>query len=397
MVLRRVPQEIWVLVVAAFAIALGYGLIAPILPQFARSFDVGFAAASAIVTVFALVRLIFAPGGGALVRRFGERSVYLVGLSIVAVSTGAVAFAQTYWQLMIFRGIGGVGSVLFTVSSMGLLARLSPPDIRGRVASLYGSAFLLGNILGPSLGSAMSGLGYQLPFLLYAGALGIATAVVAIFLSGTRLDQRTSPTREVATLDLRDALKDSAYRALLASSFANGWSNFGVRIALLPLMAAAVPGLGAAWAGIALTAFALGNVLMQQLTGRLVDARGRRPTILIGLAATGTVTFAFGWTTTLPLFLGLSVLAGMGTAFIAPAQQATLSDVLGRDRRGGQAVAAVSMAGDFGSVSGSLLSGLVADLVGFGWAFALTGVVLWAASIPWLRAREPMARKLVQV
>ena len=36
----KVPREIWVLVVAAFIIALGYGLIAPLLPQFIVSFDV---------------------------------------------------------------------------------------------------------------------------------------------------------------------------------------------------------------------------------------------------------------------------------------------------------------------------------------------------------------------
>ena len=57
----RVPVEIWILVAAAFLIALGYGLVAPILPQFAQSFDVGVMAASAIVSIFAFVRLVFAP------------------------------------------------------------------------------------------------------------------------------------------------------------------------------------------------------------------------------------------------------------------------------------------------------------------------------------------------
>ena len=388
MVLRRIPKEIWVLVMAAFAIALGYGLIAPILPQFARSFDVGFAAAAAIVTVFALVRLAFAPGGGALVQRFGERRVYLVGLGIVAVSTGAVAFAQSYWQLLLFRGLGGVGSVMFTVSSMGLLARLSPPDIRGRTSSLYGSAFLLGNILGPSLGSAMHGLGYQLPFLLYAGALGVATAIVAVFLSTEQLAAPTptrSPPRPCRSARRWATRLPGAAGVQLRQRL----SNFGVRIALLPLMAAAIPTLGAAWAGIALTSFAVGNVVLQQLTDAS-STGGARPTVLTGLVFTGLVTFVFGWTTSLPVFLGLSVLAGMGTAFIAPAQQATLSDVLGRERRGGHAVAAVSMSGDLGSVAGSLVSGFVADLLGFGWAFALTGAVLFSAALPWLRAREPM-------
>lgn len=38
---QPIPREIWILVSAAFIIALGFGLIAPILPQYARSFDVG--------------------------------------------------------------------------------------------------------------------------------------------------------------------------------------------------------------------------------------------------------------------------------------------------------------------------------------------------------------------
>ena len=63
---QPVPAEIWVLVAAAFLIALGFGIVAPILPQFAQSFDVGVMAASAIVSVFAFVRLIFAPAGGAI-------------------------------------------------------------------------------------------------------------------------------------------------------------------------------------------------------------------------------------------------------------------------------------------------------------------------------------------
>ncbi len=59
-----IPREIWVMVVAAFVIALGFGIVAPILPQYAASFDVGLTAASAIVTVFALARMasVRAPG-----------------------------------------------------------------------------------------------------------------------------------------------------------------------------------------------------------------------------------------------------------------------------------------------------------------------------------------------
>ena len=58
---------------AAFLIALGFGLVAPVLPQFATTFGVGNTEASVIVAIFAFMRLVFAPAGGALIGRLGER------------------------------------------------------------------------------------------------------------------------------------------------------------------------------------------------------------------------------------------------------------------------------------------------------------------------------------
>ncbi|WP_300078922.1 MFS transporter, partial [Propioniciclava sp.] len=111
----QIPKEIWVLVAAALLIALGFGLVAPVLPQYAASFDVGVAAASAIVTVFAVTRLAFAPATGPLMARFGERWTYVAGLFVVALSSLGCAFAQGYWDLLFWRGLGGLGSVTFTV------------------------------------------------------------------------------------------------------------------------------------------------------------------------------------------------------------------------------------------------------------------------------------------
>ena len=83
----RLPIEIWVLAGANVVIALGYGVVAPVLPQYARNFGVSISAATFVITAFALMRLIFAPPSGALVQKLGERPVYLTGLLIVAVST----------------------------------------------------------------------------------------------------------------------------------------------------------------------------------------------------------------------------------------------------------------------------------------------------------------------
>ncbi len=377
-----VPREIWVLVAAALIIALGFGLIAPILPQYAASFDVGLAAASAIVTVFALTRMAFAPAAGGIIARFGERRAYLAGLLIVALSSLMCALAGSYTELMIWRALGGTGSVLFTVSAMGLIVRLAPPEARGRTSALYGSAFLLGNIIGPVLGTFLAVLGYQVAFAIYAASVFAAFLVVMVFLRTDATAPALTDTRP--TMTLREALRLPDYRALLISGFANGWATFGVRIALVPLMAAHVATLGAPMAGVALTVMALGNVAGQQVTGRLVDARGRRPMLMAGLLTAGLATAAFGWSTTIPVFLALSAVAGFGSSMIQPASQALLADVIGRDRNGGQALSTFSMAADTGTIVGTLVAGFIADAFGFGWAFTLTGLALLIALVPWL-------------
>ena len=101
----RLPREIWILVGGSFIVAIGMGIVSPALPAFATSFDVGVTAASFIVSAFAFMRLAFAPVSGRLVAWFGERPIYVWGISIVGVSSAACAFADSYWQLLVFLSL----------------------------------------------------------------------------------------------------------------------------------------------------------------------------------------------------------------------------------------------------------------------------------------------------
>ncbi len=385
-----IPGEIRVLVAAAFVIAIGFGLVAPVLPAYARSFDVGVAAASVVVSAFAFFRLVFAPVGGALVSRLGERPIYLSGLLIVAASSLATAFADSYWQLLLFRGLGGIGSTMFTVSAMALLVRLAPPTIRGRVSSAYASSFLIGGMVGPLAGGALASLGLRVPFIVYAVALVIAAASVAIRLSGSSL--RPDPGAPVnPPMLLREALASPAYRASLASGFANGWSNFGVRVAILPQFAVAVH--NETWvAGLALAVAAVGTALTLQVAGRLADQIGRRPLVMAGLAITALGLGLMGLSGDLLVLLVLSAISGLGAGLVNPGQQATVADLVGSERSGGTVLAAFQMAQDSGAIVGPILIGLIADAFGFGWAFAITGLISALAIGPWLRAGETLHR-----
>ena len=382
----RVPTEIWVMVVAAFVIAVGYGLIAPVLPRFAESFDVSVTAATIVVSIFAVFRLLFAPAGGALIDKLGERPVYISGVLIVALSTLAVATANSYWQLIIYRGLGGIGSVMFTVSAASLIVRLAPPKIRGRVSSYYGGAFLIGNVIGPLLGGLLAEIAIWVPFVAYGVVLIIAAVVVGVFLSGASL-RRDPATPALPVMTVPEALRDSAFRSALGSSFANGWTNFGVRVSILPLFAATIA--TQTWvAGAALTAFAVGNASILLFAGRITDRIGRRRPIIVGLLVAGSLTAVLGLADSIWLLITLCALAGLGSGILNPAQQATVADIVGPERAAGKVIATFMMLSDFGAIVGPILVGLIVDTAGYSLGFALSGLMMIAAAIGWLPARE---------
>jgi MFS family permease len=385
---QKLPRDIKVMLAAAFLIALGFGLVAPVLPQFATTFGVGNTEASVIVAIFAFMRLVFAPAGGALIGRLGERPVYVMGLLIVAASTAACAFAQDYWQLLLFRGLGGAGSVMFTVASMALVVRLAPPESRGRVSGAYASAFLIGNVCGPIVGGLLAGFGLRVPFLAYAAALVVAAVVVQTQLSHQR--QGSGPKQDRADMPLAEALAAGTYRTALLSSFVNGWATFGVRMATVPLFAVAALGSGPEAAGFALAVFAAGNAAALTFSGRLADTLGRKPMMVTGLLVAGASTAAIGFTSELGWFLAASALAGVGSGLFGPAQQAAVADVIGNGRSGGKVLAVYQMTSDVGAIVGPVLAGALADRLGYGWAFGVTGGIMLVAACTWLATRESL-------
>ncbi len=386
----RLPGEVWILITANFVIALGYGVVSPVLPQYARNFGVTISAATFVITAFAAMRLCFAPVSGLLVQRLGERRVYVTGILIVSLSTGACAFAQNYWQLLVFRSLGGIGSTMFFVSSLGLMIRVSPEDARGRVAGMFSTAFLVGSVGGPVLGSLTAGLGLSTPFIIYGFALLVAAAVVFFSLRNSSLAAPELHTEPAVTL--RVALRQRAYRAALLSNFSTGWSVFGLRMALVPLFVDEVLGHGARMAGVALAVFAAGNVSAVIPSGYLSDRVGRRTLLIVGLSVSGVATAVVGWASSFPLFLAGAFVAGAAAGMFSSPQQAAVADIIGSKARAGTALAAFQMMADLGSIVGSFGVGEIAQHLSFGAAFMISGGILLVAAAGWVLAPETRRR-----
>lgn len=385
------PREVWVLTAANFAIALGYGLVAPALPTFARSFDVSVTAASFVISAFAVARLVFAPASGRLVTLLGERRVYLTGLAIVAITTGACALASNYWQLLTLRTLSGIGSTMFTVSAVGLLIRFTPAPLRGRASGLWGTSFLLGSVTGPLVGGGLIVISLRAPFVVYAASLLVAMAIVWMFLRRPTVEVEPAE-GAVEAIGLRAALRHRSYVASLISGFASGWAMFGVRMALLPLFVVEALGQPEAFVGTAFAVFGAANVVMLLVSGKLSDRWGRKPLVLAGLAVSAVGMAWVGFTENVPAFLIATVVAGLGSGLLAPPQQATVADIIGNKARGGAVLAASQMALDVGAIVGPVVAGILADELSYGAAFALTGALLVVAVVAWLPARETLPR-----
>jgi len=381
--LAGLPTEVRALIIVAFMVALGYGIVAPAIPLFARQFGVGKAAAGAVISAFALMRLLTAPFVGRLVNAFGERVMLATGIIVVAISSLLAGFAQEYWQLLVLRGIGGVGSIMFSVSAASILIRVTPSHLRGRAQGAWAGSFLIGMIAGPAVGTVAT-FSLRAPFFLYAGTLVVAGTLALSTLRHSKFFATKQVERE-APLPLQVALRNRAYVAALAASFAGDWAVVGARSAIVPQFVTDRLELGAGWVYAAFLVVSIVSGALLLPFGRVADSRGRRPVILIGLVI-GAVGFIL--LPTVPTVVGLLVamaLLGVAGAADSVAPGALMGDVVGG--RGGTVVAVFQMSGDLGAVIGPVAAGWIAD--GFGYpATFLVSAAVSIAPLP-LVARAP--------
>ena len=370
------------LTAVAFSVAIGFGIVAPVIPLYAREFGVGVAAAGAVVSVFAGMRLVSGLLGGRLVDRFSERSVLTVGLGIVAVSSLLAGTAQSYTQLLVMRGVGGIGSAMFTVSAFALMYRVVTPDLRGRAAGLIQGGFLLGGIAGPAVGGLLAEISLRAPFFVYAVTLGAAAVIswFALRRAAHARRERTGEAPDVEPTSLRTALRSRAYIAALVTQVGTGWALFGIRSSLIPLFVADSLGLPARWVGLGFVISAAVQGALLLPAGRFVDTVGRRPAMVGGGAvAAGAITMLAVWPTPGGFLISMA-LYGAGAALLGTAPAAVVGDVVGT--RGGTVVAVSQMASDLGAIVGPLVAGLLVQSGSYALAFGVTaGVVALGAVV----------------
>ncbi len=388
--LAGLPREVAVLSVIAFFVAIGFGIVIPAIPVFGRSFGVSAFAASSVVSVFALMRFVSSPISGKLVDLFGEKRVLASGLIIVSISSLLSGFAQTFTELLIWRGAGGVGSAMFTVSAFSLILRLAKPNQRGRAVSAFNGGFLIGGLAGPAVGGIVISISLRAPFFVYAVSLMFAAATAIIMLKKASLydvSKDDIENNKEGIFAFIKALKIQPYAAALSVNLATGFISFGLRSAILPIFV--VEGLlqKPSLIAIGFLVTSITQAIFLSRAGRTTDDVGRKPSMIIG---TSSILFAVVILIILPTTVGFLLsmaIGGIAAAFMGAAPAAVVGDVIG-NKKSGSLIAGFQMTTDFGSIVGPLVAGYLVDQAGFNWAFASGAVVAIFALVLSLTMKE---------
>ena len=370
---KDLPREISILVAASFFVAVGFGIILPAIPVFARTFGVNNAAIGLIVSVFAITRFASGLISGKLVDLFGERAVFSSGVFIVALFVFLAGLSTTYNQLLFFRAAGGLGSSMFSVAAGSVIMRTVSDEQRGRAQSVYNGSFLLGGVAGPAIGGLLSLISLRAPFFAYSGMLLSSGLVAHFFLKSEKLGKREKGAVAGEHTSVREALAMKPYRIALVLVFIVNWVVFGMRASIMPIFVTeelhsttAVVGYG-----FALSAIFQGALLMRG--GRLSDAQGRRIASVIGssIALAGVIILTVSthpW-----MYLVAMSVMGIGGAYLSTTPASIVGDVI--RGRGGQVIAVFHMAGDAGMIAGPIIIGVLSDAYSYRTAFAVSAIV----------------------
>ena len=388
------PREVGVLVFASFFVAVGFGIISPTLPLFARSFGVNHAQVGAILAAFAFARFATGLISGKLVDHFGERLVYSFGIGFVSITSFAAGFAQSYEQLLIFRAVGGFGSSMFSVAAGSILLRAVDDDHRARAQSLYNGSFLIGMMAGPVVGGALSGFSLRAPMIIYGFLLIGASASGAFLLRNSTLAAKPTATQERNTITLRSALALKPYRSALIISFITSWVLFGMSRSILPLFMVEEIKVSPSFMGLGFTISTVINGIFLMKAGKLSDLNGRRYSAVLGTSFLTLFILALALTTEPWMFLAASVIVGFGGAFLSTTPSAIVGDVL--EGKGGQVIGLFQMAGDAGAMFAPLILGAIADGYGYRPAFLVSAALMLVAVAVSIKLPETRSSHLGQ-
>jgi DHA1 family tetracycline resistance protein-like MFS transporter len=386
-----------ILFVYVIVVLLGFSLIMPLLPYYAKLFNASPFMIGLLLASNALAQIIGIPIIGRLSDRFGRRPLILLGTAAGAVSFLILGFARSLPVLFAARILDGLlgGNVAL---AQAYITDITEERDRARSLGMIGAAFGIGFIFGPALGGFLSRWGYGVPSFAAAGLslinfVWVLAALPESLTAERRAAIAVSARPPVTAAALVRALREPVVGPLLTTRLFYALA-FGVFQSSFALWASSRLGFSAQSTSLVLAYVGVLSVLVQGAAiGPLTRRFSERTLIVAGIVILAASLLAWAFVSTLALLLVVLAPTALAGGVLNVALTSSLTKAVHRDEVGGSLGMATALQG-VASVAAPVIGGVLLQKVG-GWslgalaAFILAGLAAFAAAA--IRAPQPSA------
>ncbi|MDQ1145918.1 DHA1 family multidrug resistance protein-like MFS transporter [Bacillus sp. SORGH_AS 510] len=307
------------LFVVMFLVMVGFGIIIPVLPFYAKEIGANPTELGLLMAVYSLMQLIFAPIWGQVSDRIGRKPVMMIGITGLALSFFIQAISSQLWMLFVARILGGILSSANMPTAMAYVADITTEENRGKGMGIIGAATGLGFVFGPAIGGIFSKISLNMPFYLASGS-SLITLILVFLLLKESSDKKKTVKRDSIWKAFNTNVSVLFFVQLLISLSLSGLE------ATFAYFAAKRAGLGSTQLGYIFMIMGFGSALVQGgLVGRFTKKYGERSVIqggiIISAIGFGLILLVHSFTTA-AIFL---TIFGLGNGVIRPSVSSLLT------------------------------------------------------------------------
>jgi DHA1 family multidrug resistance protein-like MFS transporter len=380
--------------VSGFVI-LGLSVISPVLPDYAKSFNITTQLVGFAVAAFAGARLVMDIPAGVLADRFGRKRNMIFGLIVVILSSIGGGAAKSYIWLILARIAEGLGSAFYVTSATTWVAQISAGEYRGRYMSLYSGLLFAGSAFGPTIGgfAAQHFNSLRAPFFAYA-AFAFAGLMATLPLKEPA--EITQTTRaKVSMREVPGVLSNGPFMLVNFSVLALFFLRSGVRSTLVPLFASENLGLSVERIGLVLTVAAIVTSAITFPSGWLSDRVGRKKPIMACLFLSAIAVLLVPLTKSFGSLMGVLAFYGLATG-LQGSIAAWPADVAPQGKMG-TAMGVYREMGDLGLVLGpptvTYIAGSISQTTVTFTPFLAPALLCFLVGVLMIWAKDPAARR----
>ena len=379
------------LLAVMFVNMVGFGIVVPLLPFYARSFQAPAWQMALIFSAYAMGAFFGEPFWGRMSDRIGRKPILISTVCGNCLCYFALAFAPNIWIAFLVRFVGGMASGNASVIQ-GYIADVTPENKRSGRMSHLSAAYNLGFIVGPALGGLLAHPsaghdGFRIPLIVASSLAAFCAVGIILFVKESRShphhEFEDGPTRWAV---MGRALTHPVIARLMLVTLLAGSAFMSVEF-VFGLWSAARFNWGPREVGLAFAVVGVVAAFCQLLlTGRLSERFGEARVLAAGMALTALATIA------LPFSQGWSIVALLGISALGQSVAwPNVSALISRNAESGhqgQYQGLNNATGALARLTGPLAAGLVFSGLGVDAPFYLAGLLVLPAILLALQAEK---------